>query len=295
MKTVKGLHEKMGTFENANTSFHQAARCKRYTNEVLAFSMVKEEELLRATEEIQNLTYRQGEYKIFKVFEPKERLIMALPFYDRVVQHMICNAIQPVFENGFYYHSYACRSGKGMHAASDTLYQWMYETEVKQGLRMYAFKGDISKYFASIPHDKLKDENRRYIGDKKALMLMDDFIILSDDLEQLKEWVKRIEEFLENEMLLHINPKSTILYAGNGIDFCGYIHYADHKKVRKSSIRKLKQDVKAYELGELPPEEFNRKYESRKGHLGHADTYHIAKAVEYELLFYEWERLEATA
>ena len=59
MKTVKGLHEKMGTFENANTSFHQAARCKRYTNEVLAFSMVKEEELLRATEEIQNLTYRQ--------------------------------------------------------------------------------------------------------------------------------------------------------------------------------------------------------------------------------------------
>lgn len=288
MKTVKGLHEKMGTFENANTSFHQAARCKRYTNEVLAFSMVKEEELLRATEEIQNLTYRQGEYKIFKVFEPKERLIMALPFYDRVVQHMICNAIQPVFENGFYYHSYACRSGKGMHAASDTLYQWMYETEVKQGLRMYAFKGDISKYFASIPHDKLKDENRRYIGDKKALMLM-------DDLEQLKEWVKRIEEFLKNEMLLHINPKSTILYAGNGIDFCGYIHYADHKKVRKSSIRKLKQDVKAYELGELPPEEFNRKYESRKGHLGHADTYHIAKAVEYELLFYEWERLEATA
>lgn len=65
--------------------------------------------------------------------------------------------------------------------------------------------------------------------------------------------------------------------------------------MRKSSIRKLKQDVKAYELGELPPEEFNRKYESRKGHLGHADTYHIAKAVEYELLFYEWERLEATA
>lgn len=32
-----------------------------------------------------------------------------------------------------------------------------------------------------------------------------------------------------------------------------------------------------------------------KGHLGHADTYHIAKAVEYELLFYEWERLEAAA
>lgn len=344
MKTAKGLHEKMGTFENANTSFRQAARCKRYTDEVLAFSMVKEEELLRAAEEIKSLAYRQGEYKVFKVFEPKERLIMALPFYDRVVQHMICNIIQPVFEAGFYCHSYACRTGKGMHAASDTLYKWLYETQEKQGLRIYAFKGDISKYFASIPHAKLKAENRRYIGDRKALSLMDDiidrngilpdgvgipvgnltsqlfanvygnkldkfckhvlhihyyirymddFIILSDSLETLKEWIKRIEEYMETEMLLHMNPKSTILYAKNGVDFCGYIHYTDHRKVRKSSIRKLKKDIKAYEVGELEAEEFRRKYESRKGHLSHADTYHIAKAAEYELLFYEWERLGA--
>lgn len=345
MNTIKGLHEKMGTFENANISFNQAARCKRFTEEVLAFSMVKEEQLLRAKEELQTLSYTQGPYKVFKVFEPKERLIMALPFYDRVVQHMICNVIQPVFEQGFYYHSYACRKGKGMHAASNTLYQWLYETEVKSGLKMYAYKGDISKYFASIPHEPLKAECRRYIGDKKALVLtdriidhngilkdgvgipvgnltnqlfanvygnkldkfckhvlhiplyiryMDDFIILTDDLEQLKEWVKRIEEFLETEMLLHINPKSTILYAKNGIDFCGFIHYTDHKKVRKQSVRRLKKAVKAYEVGEIEKEAFIRQYNSRLGHLGHADTYHVTKAVEYELLFWEWEHLEAS-
>ena len=63
-----------------------------------------------------------------------------------------------------------------MHAASDQLYKWLYELMVVQGLRIYAFKGDISKYFASIPHDGLKDENRRYIGDKKALYLMDNII-----------------------------------------------------------------------------------------------------------------------
>lgn len=345
MNTVKGLHEKMGTFGNANISFNQAAKCKRFTEEVLAFSMVKEEELLRAKEELKTLSYEQGPYKVFKVFEPKERMIMALPFYDRVVQHMICNVIQPVFEQGFYYHSYACRKGKGMHAASNTLYQWLYETEVKSGLKMYAYKGDISKYFASIPHEPLKVECRRYIGDKKALVLMDriidhngilkdgvgipvgnltsqlfanvygnkldkfckhvlhiplyirymdDFIILTDDLEQLKEWVKRIEEFLETEMLLHINPKSTILYAKNGIDFCGFIHYTDHKKVRKQSVRRLKKAVKAYEMGEIEKEAFIRQYESRLGHMSHADTYHITKAVEYELMFWEWERLEAS-
>jgi hypothetical protein len=343
MNAVKGLHEKMGTFDNANISFHQAEKNKRFTDEVLAFSMIREEECLRAAHEISTLTYKQGPYTVFKVYEPKERLIMALPFYDRGVQHMICNAIQPVFDARFYYHSYACRTGKGMHAASDTLYQWLYELEVKEGLRLYAFKGDISKYFASIPHTPLKDECRRYIGDKKALFLideiidhngilpdgvgipvgnltsqlfanvygnrldkfckhelhivyyiryMDDFIILTPDLEQLKEWVKRIEEFLETEMLLHLNPKSTILYAANGIDFCGYKHFADHKKVRKRAIRTIKGNIKAYEAGELSKEEFMRKYNSNMGHLGHADTYHIQKAVEYELLFYEWENME---
>ena len=231
-----------------------------------------------------------------------------------------------------------------MHAASNQLYQWMYELMTVEGLRLYGFKGDISKYFASIPHDELKTENRRYIGDKKALFLMDDiidkngilpdgvgipvgnltsqlfanvygnrldkfvkhtlhikyyirymddFIILSPDLAQLKEWVKRIEEFLEEEMKLHVNPKSTILYAGNGIDFCGYIHHPEYRKVRKASVRRLKNDVKHLEAGELDREAFERKYKSRLGHMGHADTYHVTKAIEYELLFWEWEKRES--
>lgn len=344
MKTVKGLHEKMYTFDNANISFHKAAENKRFHEEVLAFSMSKEDELLRACEEVETLTYSQGPYTVFKVWEPKERLIMALPFYDRVVQHMIVNAIGPVFEERFYCHSYACREGKGMHAASNQLYKWLYELMVVQGLRIYAFKGDISKYFASIPHDGLKDENRRCIGDKKALYLMDniidrngilpdgvgipvgnltsqlfanvygnrldkfikhtlhikyyvrymdDFIILSPDLNQLKEWEKRIEEFLEEEMKLHINPKSTILYAGNGVDFCGYIHHPTYRKVRKGSVRRLKKDVKHLKAGELDRETFNRKYQSRLGHMGHADTYHVTKAIEYDLLFWEFEQTQS--
>ncbi len=60
MKTVKGLHEKMYTFDNANTSFKQAAKNKRFNEEVLAFSMSKEDELFRACEELENLNYKQG-------------------------------------------------------------------------------------------------------------------------------------------------------------------------------------------------------------------------------------------
>jgi len=43
--------------------------------------------------------------------------------------------------------------------------------------------------------------------------------------------------------------------------------------------------------GEIDKEAFMRKYESHKGHLSHADAYHIAKAIEYELLFWEFEKM----
>ena len=98
---------------------------------------------------------------------------------------------------------------------------------------------------------------------------------------------------MEEEMKLHMNPKSTILYAGNGIDFCGYIHHPEYRKVRKASVRRLKNDVKHLEAGELDREAFERKYKSRLGHMGHADTYHVTKAIEYELLFWEWEQRES--
>ena len=190
-----------------------------------------------------------------------------------------------------------------MHAASNQLYKWLYELMVVQGLRIYAFKGDISKYFASIPHDGLKDENRRYIGDKKALYLMDNIIdrngILPDGVgipvgnltSQLfaNVYGNRLDKFIKHTL----HPKSTILYAGNGVDFCGYIHHPTYRKVRKGSVRRLKKDVKHLKAGELDQETFNRKYQSRLGHMGHADTYHVTKTIEYDLLFWEFEQTQS--
>ena len=62
---------------------------------MLRFEADREINLLRAIADIRNGTYHAGRYYVFKVFEPKERLIMALPFYDRVIQHMIVNIIEP--------------------------------------------------------------------------------------------------------------------------------------------------------------------------------------------------------
>lgn len=143
---------------------------------MLKFEQNREINLARAVADIRDGTYTAGRYYCFKVFEPKERLIMALPFYDRVIQHMIVNIIEPLFERRFIFHSYACRKKRGVHEASDTLAKWLYNLQIKQGKKIYAIKADIHHYFQSIDHEILKKEVRRYISDKRALKIIDHII-----------------------------------------------------------------------------------------------------------------------
>lgn len=176
MKTAKHILDEICTFKNVITAYKKARKCKRYRPTVLELETDREYNLLRVIEDIRNGTYRAGRYFVFKVFEPKERLIMALPFYDRVIQHAIVNIIEPIFEKRFVFHSYACRKDKGAHAASDTLSRWLYNLQVRQGKKIYAIKADIHHYFQSIDHEVLKAEVRRYISDKAVLKILDHII-----------------------------------------------------------------------------------------------------------------------
>lgn len=99
MKRITGLMKNICTMKNALIAYQKARRCKRYRPEVLEFEANREEYLGKAIRELESLTYTPGKYKVFKVWEPKERIIMALPFYDRVIQHMIVNYIEPIFEH----------------------------------------------------------------------------------------------------------------------------------------------------------------------------------------------------
>ena len=176
MKTIKNLIGKICTFPNAIKAYMKARKCKRLRPEVLEFEQNREDNLQKAIDAIQSGEYTPGKYRIFKVWEPKERIIMALPFFDRVIQHMIVNIIEPIFEKRFIFHSYACRKGKGAHEASDTLSKWLYELEVVQGKKIYAIKGDIHHYFQSIDHAILKTEIRKVIKDAGVLALLDRII-----------------------------------------------------------------------------------------------------------------------
>ncbi len=164
MKTWKHLYPDLCSFKNLYEAARKAQRGKRCRPDVFAFHARLEENLLALQEELTTRRWQPGPYREFYVQEAKRRLICAAPYRDRVVHHALCNIIEPLFENVFIYDSYACRKGKGTHAAADR-----YTAFSRQA--RYVLKCDIARYFPSICHEALYGQLSRRIADGDVLWL----------------------------------------------------------------------------------------------------------------------------
>lgn len=111
MKRHGNLYKDICSFENLYLAARKAQRGKRLRENVARFNFDVEAELTRLQEELLSQTYRPGAYREFLLRSPKERLISAAPYRDRVVHHALCNVIEPNFERTFIFDSYACRVG----------------------------------------------------------------------------------------------------------------------------------------------------------------------------------------
>ena len=118
MKRHGNLWDGMIAFENLLRAAEKARRGKRFRPPATRFFFHLERELTRLHEELASKTYRPGPYRTFSIHEGKARQISAAPFRDRVVHHALTGVLEPIFERSSVFDSYACRKGKGTHAAS---------------------------------------------------------------------------------------------------------------------------------------------------------------------------------
>ena len=174
-KTYRDLFEWVVAFDNLHGAYIKARRNKRYRPEVLGFSANLEEGLLQLRRELIGQTYRTGCYRCFTVYEPKVRLVAALPFRDRVVHHALCNVIGPILEATFIHDSYACRTGKGTHAGADRVTEFLREARRRCG-EVWVLKGDVAGYFPSVDHAVLLGIIERKIGCLETLWLVEEIL-----------------------------------------------------------------------------------------------------------------------
>lgn len=169
MKRVGHLFERIVAFDNLLRAARMAQRGKRHKHAVARFGFHLETELLSLQAELVSGTYRMQPYRTFQVYEPKPRRICAAAFRDRVVHHAICRVIEPVVEAGLIADTYACRRGKGAHAAVRRAQHFARRWPV-------VLTADVRKYFDSVDHAVLKTLLRRRFKDPALLVLLDGII-----------------------------------------------------------------------------------------------------------------------
>jgi hypothetical protein len=175
MKTFSGLFDQITPFAALHAAWRRVRKGKRRHGDMLAFEADLEPNLFAIQESLLQRTHRTGPYRLFEVFEPKRRVVAALPIKDRIVQHALVAALEPIWEARFDRHSYACRVGKGTHAGADQA-QAMMRQVLRQHGRVAALKGDIARCFPSICHDALKRLVRRHVACGDTLWLVDEII-----------------------------------------------------------------------------------------------------------------------
>ncbi len=162
------LFEEIVSFETLSRAARLAMKGKKNKGDAAWFYFHQEPCLLRIQEELKEGRYCPGPYRVFQITDPKPRTIAAVPFRDRVVHHAICKVIGPILERSLIYDTYACRLGKGSHAAVIRAQSFSRST--------YFLKCDIRKYFQSIDHKILKHMLARLIKDAQVTTLLDRII-----------------------------------------------------------------------------------------------------------------------
>lgn len=170
------LMEKITDINNIRKAFLQAKKGNTKSPSYMLFKENYALNLYNIQQKLISGQYKIGDYYSFPIRDPKLRIISALPFKDRVVQHAINNIIEPIFEKVFYSSSYACRKNKGTHNCVKNVQACIRRIEKNTNKKCFALKMDFSKYFNSINTKILLIELYKKIKDKELLKILVQFM-----------------------------------------------------------------------------------------------------------------------
>lgn len=159
------------TFEKLYEAHKHCRLSKQHKREVIDFEVNLSNNLIKMSNQLQNKTYIIGNYRKFKIYEPKERIIEALPYKDRVVIMCFCKySIMPRIEKLLIDDNVSCRKEKGSLFGIKRLEKFLKrEYLTKKNNNIYFLKCDIKKYFPSISHEILIN-NLKKVGFSKDEM-----------------------------------------------------------------------------------------------------------------------------
>ena len=156
------------------------------------------------------------------------------------------------------------------------LFQYLpkHKTLFKQSKNRGIPVGNLSsQFFANLYLNELDQFIKHILKCKYYLRYTDDLVMLSRDKNQLRNWIDRIQTFLEKHLDLTLNTKKTIILSiSNGINYLGYIVRPFYILVRKRVVNNLKNKLYNGKLNRAS-------YMSYMGHFKHANSFKLQKHI----------------
>ena len=173
-KTAKEVVTDFGNLYDAMQHCANGVRWKASVIKYLQNGLVNTEKL---RQELLAGTYKLGKQIEFKVYEPKERTVVAMRFRDRQVQRsLLHNYLADELSRHFIYDNAAGQVGKGPDFSIRRVKMMLEKAHRLYSNNVYAYTYDIKSFFGSTRHDAAKAAVRKRVRDDWACQLVEQII-----------------------------------------------------------------------------------------------------------------------
>jgi retron-type reverse transcriptase len=152
----------------------RAARGKRHRAAVARFLFDLERHVVELERALRAGQWRPGRPTLRAIRDPKPRIIAVAPFADRVVHQAVCAFVGPRLESSLIHDTYACRVGRGTHAALARASAWA------RSYRHFVHL-DVRKLFPTIDHGLLLRLLERAVPCEETLLVLRRILASGED------------------------------------------------------------------------------------------------------------------
>jgi len=133
-----------------------------------------------------------------------------------------------------------------------------------------------SQLFSNIYLNELDQFVKHALKQKYYLRYCDDFIMLSESKVELERLIPKIQEFLQNNLMLTLHPRKICLRKlSQGIDFLGYVALPHHRVLRtrtkRRMFKKIERRLIEHKNKGISKQAIERMVQSYIGILSHCD------------------------
>ena len=146
-----------------------------------------------------------------------------------------------------------------------------------------------SQFFANIYLNGFDHFVKEVLRCRYYIRYMDDFVVLEKDKARLHEVKHEMEDYLAQLRLKLHTDKCQVFPIKDGTDFLGYQIFPTHRRLRPSSVRRARRRLRVlredYDSGKISWADVNHSVQSWLGHVKHADTYGLRRAIFSQTVF----------